>query len=92
MQDIIDEITDHFRGHSYADCYVGITDDPDRRFAEHGVDPDDGTYIAMPASSSNVARAIEDYFLDKGMEGGSGGGDEHSNVVYAYKMTSATNT
>jgi len=39
-----------------------------------------------------VGKVLDIYnFLDKGMDGGPGGGDEDSKIVYAYKKTSLTN-
>ena len=49
-----------------------------------------GAWIWRTASSDSVARDIEKHFLDKGAQGGSGGGDEESTAVYAYKITSST--
>ena len=61
-----------------------------RLFGDHGVSKDDDKWIYMTASSDTVAREIEQHFLDAGMDGGSGGGDETSKVVYAYKKTLST--
>jgi len=90
-QEIINNITDHFKGKVYSDCYVGITSDVDGRlFGDHNVSKENGHWVYSTASSHTVAREIEQYFLDAGMDGGAGGGDETSKVVYAYKKTSST--
>jgi hypothetical protein len=89
-QEIIDEITDHIadRGGSYSDWYVGITENAKRRiFEEHGVEKGKDKYIWRTASSSSVARAIEEYLLDLGCDGGGGGGDDDADIVYAYKKS-----
>jgi len=51
---------------------------------------EDDMWIYVTASSDTVAREIEQLFLDAGMDGGSGGGDKTSKVVYTYKKTSST--
>jgi len=91
-QEIIDDVTNHFKGKVYKDCYVGITSDVDSRlFGDHNVSKEKGHWIYRPTSSDNEAREIEQHFLDKGMDGGSGGGGEDSKIVYAYKKTTTTN-
>ena len=50
---------------------IGVTDDPDRRRQEHG---NPSGWYQWDTNSEKVARNIEDYFLKKGMGGGSGGG------------------
>ena len=90
-QEIIDGIVNHFSGKKYSDCYIGITSDVDSRlFGDHNVSKDNGFWIYRTASSDGVARDIETYFLDKGMDGGSGGGDDDSKIVYVYKKTGST--
>ena len=91
-QEIINDITNHFKNNAYKDCYIGITSNvEDRLFGDHNVSKENGHWIYRSASSDTVAREIEQYFLDKGMDGGSGGGDEDSKIVYAYKKTTTTN-
>lgn len=91
-EEIIDDIKTHFRGVNYKDCYVGITSDVESRlFGDHKVSRENGHWIYRTASSDSVAREIEQYFLDAGMDGGPGGGDSSSKIVYAYKKTSDTN-
>jgi hypothetical protein len=88
---IIADITDCFRGTAYTDCYVGITSDIQARlFWDHHVSPTLDRWIYRKASSNLVAREIEEHFLAAGMDGGSGGGDKKSKIVYAYKKTSLT--
>ena len=90
-QEIIDDITNHFKGKAYKDCYVGITSDIDSRlFGDHNVSKDKGHWIYRAASSNSAARDIEQHFLNAGMDGGAGGGDKDSTIVYAYKKTSTT--
>ena len=90
-QEIINDITIHFKDTVYKDCYVGITSDVDSRlFGDHNVSKENG-WIYRYTSSDSVAREIEQHFLDKGMDGGSGGGDEDSIFVYAYQKTTTTN-
>lgn len=72
----------------FADWYVGITNDPEERlFTGHNLDRED-KYIVRQCSSDDIAREIEQYFLNLGCDGGPGGGNETSVFVYAYKKTS----
>ena len=92
-QEIITDIKAHVkdRGGSYSAWYVGITEDAKRRvFDEHGVEEGKDLYIWRTAVSSTVAREIEEYFLDLGCDGGTGGGDADAEIVYAYKKSSRT--
>jgi len=79
-------------GGSYSRWYVGIATYPRKRlFTEHNVDEKDGCWIYIEATSSNAAREVEKYFVERlGTDGGAGGGDESTRYVYAYKKTSST--
>lgn len=75
----------------YSDYYVGITNDVDRRlFSEHNVSKKEDCWIWCPANNKAVAQNVEEYFLDLGMEGDTGGGTEESKIVYSYKITSSS--
>ncbi|TET46772.1 hypothetical protein E3J62_03170 [candidate division TA06 bacterium] len=75
----------------YKSWYIGVTNDPERRlFVEHGVQKENGWWIYRGATSAAVARKVEEHFINLGMDGAPGGGDEKSDVVYAYKKTSRT--
>lgn len=91
------EIKDDFVAHiakegsQYKYWYVGITNDVERRlFIEHNIDKNNGWWIYRTANNSNIARNVEQYFINAGCDGGSGGGDTTSKLVYAYKKTSNT--
>ena len=89
-QQIIADIDGHISkgGGGYSAWYVGISSDAKERLAEHKVK---GWYIIRTATSSQVAREIEDYFVNTlGTDGGTGGGDETADMVYAYKKVSYT--
>ncbi len=49
---------------------IGVTDNPDRRRQEHG---NPSGWYQWHTDSEQVARNVEDYFIKKGMFGGSGG-------------------
>lgn len=89
-EDIKSYIDDH--GGQYNRWYVGISDNARKRlFDDHNVDEDSDLWIYRTASSATVARRVEDYFVNElGTDGGTGGGDENSNQVYAYKKNSHT--
>lgn len=75
----------------YSDWYVGITNDIDRRlFDEHKVDKKLDRWIYSPAESKDVAQEVEEFFLDKGMDGATGGGNADTIHVYAFKKNSHT--
>jgi hypothetical protein len=91
-QEIVDDIAAHFKGIAYKNCYVGITSDVESRlFGDHNVSMANGHWIYRTALSNSVAREIEQHFLNAGMNGGPGGGDAASKIIYAYKKTSYTN-
>lgn len=71
---------------------VGITGNPQNRlFIDHGVNRQIDPWIYIPTVSAAVARNIESYFVNRlGTDGGTGGGDENSDYVYAYKKGSHT--
>lgn len=90
---LVAEFTDFISkyGNAYSNYYIGITNDVDRRlFGEHNVDIKNGKWIYGEADSDMDARRVEEHFLNKGCDGGTGGGDTNSTVVYCYKKTSNT--
>ena len=94
-EDVISEIKAHIIkcGGSYFSWYVGIAQDAERRlFLDHKVNKNNDAWIYRKAASSYEARQVERYFIEVlGTDGGTGGGDETSNIVYAYKKKSHTN-
>jgi hypothetical protein len=88
IRDYIDGV-----GGPYKSWYVGISADPGYRlFNQHGVIKENDYWIYRPAPNAEVARSIEDYFVNVlGTDGGPGGGDEDAKHVYAYKKNSHTN-
>lgn len=78
-QEIKAEIERHINGR-YSVWTIGITDDPDRRKREHG---NPQCWHHWDASTEEVARRIESYFLEKGCKGAGGGGG-NANYVYIF--------
>lgn len=70
-----------------SEWYFGISKDArGRLFNEHKVCEHGDWWICRQANSSNAARDVEDCFINAlGTDGGIGGGDEESDMVYAYK-------
>lgn len=92
---IISEIKEFMKkwGGNYSDWYVGIASDPRKRlFTEHNVDEKKDAWIYRKCDNSDIAREIEEYFVEiLGTDGGAGGGDETTKYVYAYKKAPHTN-
>jgi len=75
----------------FSGWYVGITNDPEIcLYNRHKVSRDNGKCKYCPCSSDDIAREIEQYFLNLGCDGGPGGGNETSRYVYVYKKTRTT--
>jgi hypothetical protein len=93
-QGIINAIKEHIQKEGGIDSswYVGISKDArNRLFNDHNVSEKDAWWIFRQASSSQVAREVEDYFVNTlYTDGGTGGGDDSANMVYAYKKASGT--
>jgi hypothetical protein len=74
-----------------ADWYVGIASDVRQRlFGDHGVSEDSGAWAWMGAASAEVARSVEAIYHAAGCDGGPGGGDHTTTVVYAYLKCAQT--
>lgn len=93
-QTIVDEINDHLSKSGkryYSDFYIGITNDIERcLFKEHNVAKEKTWWIYRTAKDSDIAREVEKHFLDMGMRGNDGGGNEASNIVYCYAVSPTT--
>ncbi len=91
---IIERIDEHLKNSGrryYSDFYIGITNDPERRlFDEHNVKKDYMWWIYSKADNIEIARKVEKHYLDKGMRGGDGGGDDTSVYVYCYTVSPTT--
>lgn len=75
----------------YSNFYVGITNEIERRlFTEHNVSKDNAWWIYSVAINKATAQKVEEYYLDKGMEGDTGGGTDDSVYVYCYEITNTT--
>ena len=71
--------------------YVGITNDINRRlFDEHNVSEQKDYWIYRTADSKSVAQKVEEYFLNLGMQGDTGGGTDDTCIVYCYRITCST--
>ncbi|MDE5842673.1 MAG: hypothetical protein K2H35_02920 [Muribaculaceae bacterium] len=92
--EIIERIDDHL-GKSgkqyYSEFYVGISKDARKRlFEQHHVDKDTSWWIYLTANSAETARRVEKHYLDLGMRGNEGGGDNSAEMVYCYVVTPTT--
>ncbi len=91
---IIEAIDAHLAKSSkqyYNDFYIGIaTDARDRLFSNHGVEEKNDWWIYRTADNDQIARDVERYYLDQGMQGGQGGGDENTKMVYCYEVSEHT--
>jgi hypothetical protein len=92
---IIQEILAYIKhsGGTPKEWYVGIAQDAiNCLFSDHRVIAHGGYWIYKPADNNSDARAIENFFLNQfGADGGPGGGDTSSTIVYAYRKNSITN-
>jgi len=93
-KEIIDKIDEHLRKSGkryYSEFYIGVSQNAVKRlFEEHHVDKENSWWIYSTAISSKDARQVEKYYLDLGMRGDTGGGDDKSNMVYCYVVTPTT--
>lgn len=64
----------------YSIWTIGITEDPEQRKEQHG---NPKYWMNWKADSETIARDVEKYFIDKGMKGGTGGGDRPT-FVYIF--------
>lgn len=75
----------------YSDFYIGITNDIERRlFGEHNVSKQNGWWIWREAIDKETAQEVEEYFLEQGMQGDTGGGNNETIYVYCYEVTNYT--
>ena len=94
--DIIKEIKEYIGNNTkdeYNKWYVGITDNTERRVFgknEHNVSKTNDRWITCPADSKKDAQEIEEYFLELGMDGDTGGGNNGTTIVYCYKKSDHT--
>lgn len=84
-EQIARQISIDFSNERLTNCYIGITNDFNRRLlSEHGVNPITTYCKVYSANNENHARAVERYFLNEGMNGGSGGGSTDCTYVYVF--------
>ncbi len=71
--------------------YVGISSDVQvRLFNDHKLNEQNDEWAHSTADTADIARSVEKHFLDAGLDGGSGGGDEGTTIVYVYLKLSRT--
>ena len=91
---IVAEIEAHIKncGGTFRQWYVGIaTDARDRLFNDHRVREKGDAWIFRPAGTHQMARKIEDHFVNRlGTRGGAGGGGNTTCSVYAYRIAPHT--
>ena len=94
FEQIVNDIDSHLeksKKQYYSDFYIGITNDVNRRlFGEHNVPKDNSWWIYRQAVDKDTAQKVEEYYLNKGMQGDTGGGTEETLFVYCYAITSST--
>ena len=94
--DIIKSIDEHLSKSAkqyYKDFYIGITDNIDERlFGYHKVNKNTDWWIYCNGDTEDIARQVESYYINKGMDGGKGGGKGNGTTrfVYCYEITDNT--
>ena len=74
----------------YTDWYIGITKDLDERlFDVHKVE-ENGIWISFGADTEEVAKKVEEYFLNKKTDGNPTQLEENVRIVYVYKKNAKT--
>lgn len=77
----------------YKDFYIGITENIDNRlFGDHRVNRSADWWIYRIADTEEIAREVEAYYLEKGMDGNKGGGKGkgQTRIVYCYEISNHT--
>jgi hypothetical protein len=89
--DIVFYLSTHF-GSDYKNAwYVGIAKDVEQRlFGEHKVNRNSPDWIWRQASTAQHARLAETMLINRGHDGGSGGGDHTTTYVYAFRKVLGT--
>lgn len=94
---IINDIEKHLSNsvkEYYRDFYIGITNDVNKRmFTDHNVNKDNDWWIYCKADSEGIARDVENYYLELGMKGDTGGGNLENPplFVYSYEISDHSN-
>ncbi len=91
-QQIVNGIDAHIRYHggTYSSWYCGISADAnDRLLNGHSANSQANAARYWDAGSEMAAREIEKYFLDRGCQGGGGGG-YNPRQVYVYRISPTT--
>lgn len=82
--DIIDEIKNKVGSSGYSVWTIGVTDEPDTRKSKHETDGENvNQWKHWKTESETEGRTIEEFFIDKGMKGGKGGGGK-AGYVYIF--------
>lgn len=92
--EIVRQILEYIRQHggAFRDWYVGIASDVKRRLhVDHNVPAESQIpWIYRGAATDRAARTAEQTLLAMGCDGGPGGGDQTTAVVYAYRKQWST--
>jgi hypothetical protein len=94
-QEVYNEIVAYLAVHYGTDFikswYVGIASNvDDRLFSDRHVDRENGGWIWRQALNAEHARAAEAMLLERGHDGGPGGGDHSTTYVYAFRIEPGT--
>jgi hypothetical protein len=93
-QQIVNEIVQYITdcGGDFQNWYVGIASNPrDRLFNQHAVVEKGGAWVFLEAANDSADREIEEFLVTTYQtKGGSGGGDNTTKYVYAYRVTAST--
>jgi hypothetical protein len=92
-QQVYDEIKSFIDSHNnYPTWCSGIASNPrERLFQDHNVSEKSDYWIYRQCQSEQSARNVEEALLKLGCDGGTGGGDESTVYVYAYRKSTNTN-
>jgi len=93
-QTVYSEIVAHIdaQGYAYSEWYSGIAADwKERLFDDHQVPREGHAYIARQCYNDEDVRVVETALLKLGCAGDTGGGDETTVYVYAYRKGTMTN-
>lgn len=91
FSDITAWLARNFPNDLRSNWYVGIARNiEDRLFGDHGVHRTNDVWIYRQAIDAGHARSAEAGLIQNGYDGGSGGGDNQSTFVYAFRKTANT--